>query len=63
VHDELKPIRDEIDSWKPDVAFSLLEQFHGEVIYDQNVVGFQCRRSRCSPSTARFAVRHVLACR
>ena len=34
VHDELKPIRDEIDSWKPDVAFSLLEQFHGEVIYD-----------------------------
>src|SRR6187455_1107 len=40
VHDELKPIRDEIDSWKPDVAFSLLEQFHGEVIYDQNVVSY-----------------------
>jgi D-alanine-D-alanine ligase len=40
VHDELKPIRDEIDSWKPDVAFSLLEQFHGEVIYDQNVASY-----------------------
>ena len=40
VHDELKPIRDEIDNWKPDVAFSLLEQFHGEVIYDQNVASY-----------------------
>src|SRR6476469_485089 len=38
VHDELKPIRDEIDSWKPDIAFSLLEQFQGETTYDQNVV-------------------------
>jgi len=37
VHDELKPIRDEIEGWKPDVVFTLLEQFHGEVIYDQNV--------------------------
>jgi D-alanine-D-alanine ligase len=40
VHDELKPIRDEIDSWKPHVVFSLLEQFQGEVIYDQNVASY-----------------------
>lgn len=40
VHDELKPIREQIDSWKPDVVFSLLEQFQGEVIYDQNVVSY-----------------------
>ena len=40
VHDELKPIRDEIESWKPDVVFTLLEQFHGEAIYDQNVVSY-----------------------
>jgi len=40
VHDELKPIREEIDSWKPDVVLTLLEQFHGEAIYDQNVVSF-----------------------
>ena len=40
VHDELKPIRDEIDHWKPDVVFSLLEQFQGEVIYDQNVASY-----------------------
>jgi D-alanine-D-alanine ligase len=40
VHDELKPIRDEIESWRPDVVLMLLEQFHGEAIYDQNVVSF-----------------------
>jgi D-alanine-D-alanine ligase len=40
VHDELKPIRDAIDEWKPDLVFSLLEQFNGEVIYDQNVASF-----------------------
>ncbi len=40
VHDELKPIRDEIEGFKPDVVFTLLEQFQGEVIYDQNVVSY-----------------------
>ena len=40
VHDELKPIREQIDSFKPDVVFTLLEQFHGEAIYDQNVVSY-----------------------
>jgi D-alanine-D-alanine ligase len=40
VHDELKPIRDELESFKPDVVLTLLEQFHGEAIYDQNVASF-----------------------
>ena len=40
VHDELKPIRDDIEAWKPDVVFTLLEQFHGEAVYDQNVVSY-----------------------
>src|ERR1700686_1888933 len=40
VHDELKPIRDEIEGWKPHVVFILLEQFHGKVIYDQNVASY-----------------------
>jgi D-alanine-D-alanine ligase len=40
VHDELKLIRDEIEGWKPHVVFILLEQFHGEVIYDQNVASY-----------------------
>jgi len=40
VHDELKPIRDEVESWKPDVVLTLLEQFHGEAVYDQNVASY-----------------------
>jgi D-alanine-D-alanine ligase len=40
VHDELKPIREQIESFKPDVVFTLLEQFHGEAIYDQNVASY-----------------------
>ncbi len=40
VESELKPIRDAIESWKPDVAFNLLEQFHGEAVYDQNVASY-----------------------
>jgi D-alanine-D-alanine ligase len=40
VHDELKPIRVEIEGWKPNVVLTLLEQFHGEAIYDQNVASF-----------------------
>jgi D-alanine-D-alanine ligase len=40
VYDELKPVRDEIEGFKPDVVFVLLEQFQGEVIYDQNVASY-----------------------
>ncbi len=40
VQDELKPIRDEIEGWKPNVVYNLLEQFHGEVIYDHNVASY-----------------------
>jgi D-alanine-D-alanine ligase len=40
VQHELKPIRDEVESWKPHVVFNLLEQFHGEAVYDQNVASY-----------------------
>ena len=40
VQDELKPIRDEIESWKPDIVFNLLEEFHGVATYDQNVASY-----------------------
>jgi D-alanine-D-alanine ligase len=40
LENELRPIRDEIESWKPDVVFNLLEQFHGEAVYDQNVASY-----------------------
>ena len=38
VQDELRPIRDAVESLKPHVVFNLLEEFHGEAVYDQNVV-------------------------
>lgn len=40
VQHELKPIRDAIEEWKPDVVFNLLEEFHGETAYDQNVASY-----------------------
>lgn len=38
VQDELQPIRVAVEEFKPDVAFNLLEEFQGNVLYDQNVV-------------------------
>lgn len=38
VQDELHPIRDAVEEFKPDIAFNLLEEFQGSVLYDQNVV-------------------------
>lgn len=40
VANELKPIRDETESWKADIVFNLLEEFHGEAIFDQNVASY-----------------------
>ncbi len=40
VQDELKPIRDAIENCKADVVFNLLEEFHGETAYDQNVASY-----------------------
>ena len=38
VKNELAPIRDEVESFKPHVVFNLLEEFHGEAVYDHSVV-------------------------
>jgi D-alanine-D-alanine ligase len=40
VQDELRPIRTEIENWKPHVVFNLLEEFHGETAFDQNVASY-----------------------
>ena len=37
VQSELTPIRLGIEEWRPDIVFNLLEEFHGEVVYEQNV--------------------------
>src|SRR5688572_15602765 len=53
VQDELKPIRDEIETFKPDVVFNLLEEFHGNTAYDQNVASYlellQIPYTGCNP--------------
>lgn len=37
---ELRPVREAVDVLHPDIVFNLLEEFHGETVYDHNVVGF-----------------------
>lgn len=37
---DLKPIRDAIEEWRPDVVFNLLIEFHGEAVYGQNIASF-----------------------
>jgi len=53
VEDELKAVRDEIENFKPHVVFTLLEDFHGKVVYDQNVASFlelmQVPYTGCNP--------------
>ncbi len=53
VEDELKAVREEIEGFKPHVVFTLLEDFHGKVIYDQNVASFlelmQIPYTGCNP--------------
>src|SRR6202012_34498 len=37
VQEEIKPVRDEIENFKPHVVFNMLEQFHHEPVYDQHI--------------------------
>ncbi len=50
---ELLPIRDAAEQMQPHVVFNLLEEFHGEVLFDQNVVSFlellQLSYTGCNP--------------
>ena len=53
VQEEIKPVRDEIEGFKPHVVFTLLEQFHDEPIYDQHVASYlelmQIPYTGCNP--------------
>jgi len=40
VHDDLSPIRQALDEFKPTIAFNLLEAFDDVVLFDQNVVSY-----------------------
>jgi D-alanine-D-alanine ligase len=37
VQEEIKPVRDEIEGFKPHVVFTLLEEFHYQTAYDQHI--------------------------
>ncbi len=40
VQEEIKPVRDAIEDLKPHVVFTLLEEFHYEVVYDQHIASY-----------------------
>ncbi len=40
VADELVPIREVVEEWKPHVVFNLLEEFHGMAEFDTHVVSY-----------------------
>jgi D-alanine-D-alanine ligase len=40
VQEEIKPVREEIEGFKPHVVFNMLEQFHHEPVYDQHIPSF-----------------------
>lgn len=40
VYSDLKPIRDAVEEFKPHIVYNLMEEFHGEPLYDQNVVSY-----------------------
>jgi D-alanine-D-alanine ligase len=40
VQEEIKPVRDEIENFKPHVVFTLLEEFHYQTTYDQHIASF-----------------------
>jgi len=40
VQEEIKPVRDEIENFKPHVVFTLLEEFHYQSMYDQHIASY-----------------------
>src|SRR5690349_22560883 len=40
VQEEIKPVRDEIESFKPHVVYTLLEEFHSASAYDQHIASY-----------------------
>jgi D-alanine-D-alanine ligase len=40
LYDDLTPLRQAIQDFKPHIAFNLLDEFRGETMLDQNVVSY-----------------------
>ena len=40
LREELAPLREAIDEWRPHVVFNLLEEFKDRIVYDAHIVGY-----------------------
>jgi D-alanine-D-alanine ligase len=40
LYDNLADLRNEITTWKPEIAFNLLQEFQGIITYDQHIVAY-----------------------
>ena len=40
VQEEIKPVREAIESFKPHVVYTLLEEFHDASAYDQHIASY-----------------------
>ena len=40
VSEDLKPIRDTVQRWRPHIVFNLLEEFQNEAVFDQHIVAY-----------------------
>jgi D-alanine-D-alanine ligase len=40
VHDELRPIREAAEGFQPEIVFNLMEEFHGDFLYDYHVAAY-----------------------
>ncbi|MBK8180760.1 MAG: D-alanine--D-alanine ligase [Planctomycetes bacterium] len=49
VHDDLRPLREAIEAFRPHATFNLLEEFHGVSMYGQAVISFV--ELLCTPYT------------
>ena len=65
VYSDLSIIRKAIEEFKPHVVFNLLEEFDGEVLFDQNVVSYlellRMRYTGCNPRGLMIARDKALA--
>jgi len=55
ISNELRPIREAVESFKPHVVFNLLEEFHGEAVYDHSVVSYLELTACLTPDAIRVA--------
>ena len=53
VQEEIKPVREAIEDFKPHVVFTLLEEFHNDSVYDQHIASYlelmQIPYTGCNP--------------